>query len=339
MSESDIACRGKDCCSSSVIIACSCGNPVTFLCQGCISNHVLKPGNHLFLSLKQAEDILSNLGPSHSFSESYSSYLNIKSDILAYINTLKDFRSKVLAFKVEIIDLISETIESKVDQLDILLESAYIKLNEFSFRFCDLPNLDQDLVKRYEEKGLAGLIQDYVYNLILNDVELRDNIRSMVAIGTRDQEGHSYKKKDKFTEIQLFDLKDQLESQIQNLQQDKSEILHVASLQIHELQSNFNTQISDLKLEIQNLKRIRTQSQPEESKLELIPPRTSTCSLATGTRDLIKYDSNTSRSYNYSLRNLLPYDLDYASTCTLSDSEVIIAGGRYYLYRSHSNIQ
>jgi hypothetical protein len=47
------------------------------------------------------------------------------------------------------------------------------------------------LSRKYEERGLVGIIEDYAYSLMLNDVELRYNICGMIAIEIRDSEGLS----------------------------------------------------------------------------------------------------------------------------------------------------
>jgi hypothetical protein len=110
----------------------NCGIPVVFLCEGCISTHVLKPGNHRLLHLNQVQQLPNTSSSSGHYEESYIRYLKIKTTILIYIDTLKEFKTKVTAFKLEIMDQIEKTFDTKVDQIDSMLDHTYIQLYELN---------------------------------------------------------------------------------------------------------------------------------------------------------------------------------------------------------------
>jgi hypothetical protein len=66
------------------------------------------------------------------FEESYTKYLQIESDFLAYIENLKDFKAKVASFKLEILDQVDKIFDSKLQKIDSTIESSYIQLNELN---------------------------------------------------------------------------------------------------------------------------------------------------------------------------------------------------------------
>jgi hypothetical protein len=146
MNDSDLRCGGRSDCSSPVTIACNCGIPVVLLCEGCLSSHVHKPGNHRLLNLNQAKQLLSSSSSSGHIEDSYISYLRIKSDILSYIQNLKDFKTKVTSSKLEIIESIEKKFDSKVEKIDSILDRTYIQLHQLN------QESDHQAIQRFEEK-------------------------------------------------------------------------------------------------------------------------------------------------------------------------------------------
>lgn len=180
MNDSNLKCRGRDNCSSPVSIACNCGVPLIFLCDGCLSRHVHKLGNHRLINLNQAKQLLNGSNMYDHYEESYIKYLQIKSDFLAYIRDLKEFKTKVTSFKLEIFDQIEKMFDSKLEKIDSAIESTYIQLYELN------KESDNQIVQRYEDQGLGGLVHDYIYNMNLNVNNIREVISDIIILETRD---------------------------------------------------------------------------------------------------------------------------------------------------------
>jgi hypothetical protein len=242
MKISDLKCGGTDTCVSPIVIACSCGLPVVYLCQSCISNHVLGPGNHLLVNLDQAQQLLTNQRISDNYQEAHLNQLKIKSNILTYIQSLKEFKAHILSCKLEVVEHIEKTIDSNVARLDVMLENTYNQLN--NLRESHLSNS----LSEYEGTWLEGLLGDYIYNMILNVNEVRSAIENMIIIETRDSpKKHISTKQD--LSIDLQDMKELLQAHTQQLQLSREQydsleekLFHLQERTIKPLLDKYNFQ-------------------------------------------------------------------------------------------------
>jgi len=60
MENFDLVCSGRDGCSKDVVYACTCGDPVVFICKECTSSHLAELCAHTFISLEQSKDLIRN---------------------------------------------------------------------------------------------------------------------------------------------------------------------------------------------------------------------------------------------------------------------------------------
>jgi DNA repair exonuclease SbcCD ATPase subunit len=100
--------------------------------------------------------------------------------MLAYIDSLKEFKAKVTAFKLEIMDQIEKTFDTKVDQIDSMLDHTYIQLYELN------QESDNQILQNFEERGLEGVISDYIYNMNLNVDDVKHSLNNLIILETRD---------------------------------------------------------------------------------------------------------------------------------------------------------
>lgn len=269
MNISDLKCGGRDTCVSPIVIACSCGLPVVYLCQSCISNHVMEPGNHLLLHLDQAKQLLTNHRFSDNCQEACLNQLKIKSNILTYIQSLKEFKAHILSCKQEVVEHIERTIDSKVARLDVMLEHTYNQLNNLR----DSP-LNESLAE-YEATRLEGLIGDYIYNMSLNVNEVRSAIENMIIIETRDSPKEYISAKQDIS-IEMSDIRNTLQAHNQELQLSREKynsleekLLHLQERTIKQLQDKYNFQ-DEMLAELQETYQLQEDSMQElQERLQL----------------------------------------------------------------------
>jgi hypothetical protein len=258
MNGADLVCRGRGDCLNPIAIACNCGIPIVFLCKECISRHVLNPGNHRLVHLKQVQQYLSTSSSSDHYEESQIRYLKIKSKILEYINSLKEFKAKITVFRFEIINQIERIIESKVEQIDSVIDQSYIKLYDLN------KEAENRILIKYEETGLDGFIDNYIYNMNLNIEDVNRTLISMITLETRNSPQdkreivlpiHVQEVKELKELIQVQALhSDELENELRQLQEgyiayltDRSRIQDESIMQLHQYIRDLNDSLKVMK--------------------------------------------------------------------------------------------
>jgi hypothetical protein len=313
----DLKCGERSGCYSPVTIACNCGIPVVFLCDGCISTHVHKAGNHRLINLNQVQQLMSSSSFLGYIEQSYLKYLRIKSDILSYIQNLKDFKDKVITFKIEIMDLIENKFISKLEKIDSIIESTYIKLDELN------QETDNQALRRYEEKGIEGVISNYIYNMNINIYDIKEALNDIIVLETRDSHMITSTSKTSYVlPIQIQELQelikaqtsrsDELENRLIQLQ-DETSVLESSTI----YHSSFRRHFMDSKFEEVKL--------PQPKSTTKIS-RNTIYTIKNNTNQLIKYDSDTDTITRYILTDL-PNELRFAATTMLPDGTILIAGG------------
>lgn len=174
-------CRGNKRCTSPSVIACSCGELVTFLCESCIVPHLQEPHPHLFLQLDQAKQLITQTEFSVNLMDVTDSYSKIQGDFKSYIRKLKSFKAKLYSFKHQIFRQIECSLKSSMHKVDCLLGHAYIKLNELN-RSTGLTKRDHEILETYEARGIRGLIDSYAETLTLRDKSIKRAVNRMIKI-------------------------------------------------------------------------------------------------------------------------------------------------------------
>lgn len=275
-------CGGKEGCTSQVLFSCNCGNPIVYLCQGCVSDHLLEPRPHLFLQLDHARELQKKSTFSKSYLEVFTKYNTMKHDILAYIDSLKDFRTRICTFKQQIIQHIDTVVGSKIEHVDSLLDSSYQTLREFNKRTSDLTVLDHDILARYKNGAVRGLIEDYADVLILNEDDIKDAVENMINIDTSvpmelsNEHTPSRSSEETFpTPTFKIQGKETLSFQIQELRKDLDELRETTHSKLEEFQRDFKTlnrytipKVEEIQKELHHLNN-KTISELQVNKKEL----------------------------------------------------------------------
>lgn len=367
MNNSNEFCGAKPDCHSKIMFACNCGNPVVFLCQDCVASHLLEPRTHLFLQPDQARELLRKTDFSKRYAKVYAKYIEIKDEVLGYIEKLKEFKAKVSDFKLEILKEIETVVEFKLKKIDENLEYTYIKLEELNNVTADLSMVNHDILRRYESKGLQGFLDNYLENLSLNESGIKLEIERMIHL-ENNEVGQDAEKLvengEAVREIQQIGDKEDalLEAQVRNMKRDLEEMKQMNALNVEELRQQVEQTIPKLyeiearmytesrkdKDQIMNcLIQVRDllSEQPKQIKklptlkLEdlkksidsLIPDSIShsTCIFVTknDTKDLIKYDTDSDILLHYTLNTVI-HPFNSSATCILPTSHILISGGR-----------
>lgn len=175
-------CSGKPGCSYDIIHACTCGDPIVFLCRDCTLNHLSEPSTHTFISLSQARELLmENLLP-EDFNTRISEYNLIKLELQRYLKTLHSYQQQIQSFKYEAFRLIEQTCDATINLLSLQKESAESHLNGIKLRMKTFTSLeDQDLVK-FQSQGLGGIVEGYIHSFKINQDFLSTAIQNMFSI-------------------------------------------------------------------------------------------------------------------------------------------------------------
>lgn len=184
MLEFSETCGATQGCSSPVVIACNCTSPVVFLCQDCISSHVLQPRPHFFIQLDQAHKLIQGTDFFSGYLKVYGKYSEIRVDIEKYLSRIKEFKSRLVSFKRELRSEIKHAIQSKIDILNDLMHETNLKLDEINEKASDLGNEDSEMIAIYERAGIKGLMSNYVSYMSLDEQIIKQALHSMIEIST-----------------------------------------------------------------------------------------------------------------------------------------------------------
>jgi hypothetical protein len=251
MNNSNEFCGGKPDCLSKIMFACNCGNPVVFLCQDCVASHLLEPRTHLFLQPDQARELLRKTDFSKRYAKVYAKYIEIKDEVLGYIEKLKEFKARVSDFKIEIMKEIETVIEFKLKKIDENLEYTYIKLEELNKVTADLNMVNHEILRRYEAKGLHGFLDNYLENISFNESKIKLELDKMINVEYNDvvQDGEKLlESAEPVREIQQIGHKQEtiLKIQIRNLKRDIEEMKQMNALKVEELRQHIEKTIPKL---------------------------------------------------------------------------------------------
>lgn len=188
MDNSTLVCGGSQNCTSSVIFACNCGNPVVFLCKDCVVDHLLISTCHMFVSMSQAKELLKKSEFAENYGEVYGKYLKVKSETLKYIDRLNTFKTSLFGLKQEIITEIEVQIQTDMDKVDTLLQDADKKLNELNTQISEFHSLEDEVLAQYKSEGLQGLIGSFANTLKMDKDSIIQAVKHFVFIGNSEEE-------------------------------------------------------------------------------------------------------------------------------------------------------
>jgi hypothetical protein len=185
-----LVCSGNIGCKSEVLCACLCGDPVTFLCKGCVISHLSELSAHTFISLDQAQDLLLNRITSSDHAKVYNKYNDVKIDLESYLRNIKSLRVEILTFKQEIINLIDQKCSQALENLQTLQESTEFQLSLIKQRLLNFKDGQDELLSIFESKGLSGIIQDYLKFLSLEKDQVISAVENMIIISNNPSQSY-----------------------------------------------------------------------------------------------------------------------------------------------------
>jgi hypothetical protein len=348
MSDLNLTCGGKYHCTSQVVIACNCGNPVVFLCENCVLPHLRAPHPHLFLQLDQASRILNDAGFSQNYIEVYSKYAKIKAEIGCYVKNLVDFRTRVISFKHEIMRDIEANVDAGIEKIDYLLNYAYKKLSELDETAGKLDRVDEDIMRNYEDKGIEGIIDRYVNIFKVNDERVRKAVRHMITLGRKapvrvvriDNETQLSHKPSSSTPLQIQDLTlpPLLFSNCLNLIPNSSTSLPPLPHPKLPSPTHHSSSISDFPQpaslfspsDFTSTTQIPVSMQPDSFTSTLpLSNSSSSCLFVpyNNSKTLLQFDTASKTLSSYSLSSSILHPFFNSSLILLPDNKLLIAGG------------
>jgi hypothetical protein len=182
MNNSVEVCGGQRGCSSVVTHACNCGNPVVFLCTNCIVTHLSEPVTHIFISLEQARELVSDSGFNESFHGNLAKYTVLKASIQNYIGRIESYKENLMKVKNDIMTLVEQEFQAKFDLLSDCKRNAAGQLEIIKRRMKTLIKSGDEVLNIYEERGLKGLLPDYIHSFEIKTEALEDATSKMFMI-------------------------------------------------------------------------------------------------------------------------------------------------------------
>lgn len=176
-------CGAKPGCTHEIAFACTCGNPVIYLCKECTLMHLTEPFTHTFISLEQARELISDREYSKGFSEYLYKYNNIKSEIQLYIQDIISFKQTIITLQTEIIQIINQECQTKLDSLNILQQKAETQLQQIKKKM-QMNSYGDNLFKIYDQKGMVGILDSYTPKFEINSSSIKAAILSMITISS-----------------------------------------------------------------------------------------------------------------------------------------------------------
>jgi hypothetical protein len=174
-------------CIEEVIYACTCGNPVVFLCAKCVISHLSEPVGHTFISLEQARELVKDTKSNRKFTKTLSEYAILKASIQNYIGSLDTYKEDLIRTKNEIITLIEQEFQAKYELLCDNQASAVAKLEIIKKRMSTFTTGCDKVLRDYDNKGLKGVIDGYIHSFEIRTDELQDAISKMFLISHYDR--------------------------------------------------------------------------------------------------------------------------------------------------------
>jgi hypothetical protein len=185
-SDSYEVCGGHQGCISKVAFACTCGEPVVFLCKSCVIDHLSYPVAHVFISLEQARGLMNDFSLNDKFHENLAKFTVLKASIQEYINKLKRWKDDLIEAKNKIIKILFEVFEQRLDAL----HQNHLKAVSYLFKLkrnVQKSAIHEDEIFRiYDSDGLNGVVEDYIRSFDIKTDEIMKTIMNSFAVSSDD---------------------------------------------------------------------------------------------------------------------------------------------------------
>lgn len=182
MKDNSEICTVKEGCSSAIMYACTCGDPVSFICKDCIGIHLAEPSSHTFISLDQAKELhRSKLRP-QDFNINIHKYSTVKIEIQDYIKQINSSKQQIDMFKNQIIAQIEQRCQSSIDQLNLLLRQADTELKSIKLKMRSFTSVEDELLDIFEAKGLIGILEDYLEKVEIDHTSISNSLAKCIIM-------------------------------------------------------------------------------------------------------------------------------------------------------------
>jgi hypothetical protein len=179
MNNSSQVCGGRQGCTSEVTHACNCGNPVVFLCTSCIVTHLSEQVIHTFISIEQAKELVKDTQINESFHTNLAKYTVLKASISNYIGCLETYKENLIKTRHEIMSLIEQEFQAKLEYLTAKKTNAVYQLENIMRKMKGLTSGYDEILSIYDDKGIQGLLDDYIPSFEIKTDPIEDAIRKM----------------------------------------------------------------------------------------------------------------------------------------------------------------
>lgn len=178
---SELCGSGKGC-KGEVVYACTCGDPVVFICKDCMCSHLFEPSAHIFISLDQARELVKNRIGSKDFAKSFSKYNEAKIEVQAYLRRIETYKQQIENVKYELISLIEHRCQSATETLSAFQEKAEALLKNIKIRMKSFTHSRDELLTQYDAKGISGIVENYIEKLEVKQLQVKNAIDKMINI-------------------------------------------------------------------------------------------------------------------------------------------------------------
>lgn len=182
MDNINIVCSVREGCSGEIVYACTCGDPVAFICKECIGSHLSELCAHTFISLDQSKELIRNRIRPSDFNRNISRYNAVKIEIQDYIKKINFFKTQISSFKEQILSQIEQTIQSSMDRLDSLKQQAEAALKNIKYKTRSFTSLEDELLNQFDKQGLIGVLEDYLDKVEINSTQISKSLPKVINI-------------------------------------------------------------------------------------------------------------------------------------------------------------
>lgn len=170
-------------CSSDVIYACTCGDPVILFCRDCLPIHLLECyTTHLLIPLDQARRLIEDRSYYDSIQKNLHDFYTIKIALIDYISKIQKFKQDLRTLKTELIQAIDKEFSSKIEAMDILQQSTNDLLLAIKKNMRSHSSVGEDIARKYNQDGLAGIIDNYIEHMSVDRKSVLDSLKNAIKL-------------------------------------------------------------------------------------------------------------------------------------------------------------
>lgn len=182
MEDNSKVCNGKEGCLSEIVYACTCGDPVAYICKDCIGIHLSEPSSHTFISLEQAHELHRNKLRPQDLNINILRYSSVKIEIQDYIKQINSYKHQIDTFKNQIIAQIQQRCQSSIEQLNLLLNQAETHLKDVKYKMRSFTSIEDELLDRFDAKGLIGILEDHLEKVEIDHTQISNSLAKSIIM-------------------------------------------------------------------------------------------------------------------------------------------------------------